>query len=134
MALPAISLALYPMAVLARYTRSSMLEVLRTDYMRTARSKGISEKAILVRHGLRNALLPVITMAGIQVGHLLGGSVLVETVFGWPGLGRLAFEAVVARDVNHLLGLHLISSLRVVLAHHATELLYSVLDPRIAVR
>jgi peptide/nickel transport system permease protein len=83
---------------------------------------------------LRNALLPVITMAGIQVGHVLGGSVLVETVFGWPGLGRLAFESVFARDVNLLLGLLLFSSLLVVLANLATDLLYSVLDPRIAVR
>jgi peptide/nickel transport system permease protein len=126
--LPAATLALFYVALYTRLMRAAMLEV------QSARAKGLGEGRIALKHVLRNALLPVVTMAGIQVGHVLGGSVLVETVFGWPGLGRLAFESVFARDVNLLLGLLLFSSLLVVLANLATDLLYSVLDPRIAVR
>jgi peptide/nickel transport system permease protein len=132
--LPAATLALFYVALYTRLMRAAMLEVYTLDYVQSARAKGLGEGRIAVKHVLRNALLPVVTMAGVQVGHVLGGSVLVETVFGWPGLGRLAFESVFARDVNLLLGLLLFSSLLVVLANLATDLLYSVLDPRIAVR
>ena len=132
--LPAATLALFYVALYTRLMRAAMLEVYTLDYVQSARAKGLGEGRIALKHVLRNALLPVITMAGVQVGHLLGGSVLVETVFGWPGLGRLAFESVFARDLNLLLGLLLFSSLLVVLANLATDLLYSVLDPRIAVR
>jgi len=132
--LPAATLALFYVALYTRLMRAAMLEVYTLDYVQSARAKGLGEGRVALKHVLRNALLPVVTMAGIQVGHVLGGSVLVETVFGWPGLGRLAFESVFARDVNLLLGLLLFSSLLVVLANLATDLLYSVLDPRIAVR
>jgi peptide/nickel transport system permease protein len=132
--LPAATLALFYVALYTRLMRAAMLEVYTLDYVQSARAKGLGEGRIALKHVLRNALLPVVTMAGIQVGHVLGGSVLVETVFGWPGLGRLAFESVFARDVNLLLGLLLFSSMLVVLANLATDLLYSVLDPRIAVR
>ncbi len=132
--LPAATLSLFYVALYTRLMRAAMLEVYTLDYVQSARAKGLGEGRVALKHVLRNALLPVITMAGIQVGHVLGGSVLVETVFGWPGLGRLAFESVFARDVNLLLGLLLFSSLLVVLANLATDLLYSVLDPRIAVR
>jgi peptide/nickel transport system permease protein len=132
--LPAATLALFYVALYTRLMRAAMLEVYTLDYVQSARAKGLGEGRVALKHVLRNALLPVVTMAGIQVGHVLGGSVLVETVFGWPGLGRLAFESVFARDVNLLLGLLLFSSVLVVLANLATDLLYSVLDPRIAVR
>lgn len=132
--LPATTLALFHVALYTRLMRASMLEVYSLDYVQAARAKGLTEGHVAFKHVLRNALLPVVTMAGVQVGHVLGGSVLVETVFGWPGLGRLAFESVFARDVNLLLGLLLFSSVLVVLANLVTDLVYSVLDPRIAIR
>jgi peptide/nickel transport system permease protein len=132
--LPATTLALFYVALYTRLMRASMLDVYGLEYVQSARAKGLSERRVAVKHVLRNALLPVVTMAGIQVGHMLGGSVLVETVFGWPGLGRLAFESVFARDINLLLGLLLFSSILVVVANLVTDLLYSVLDPRITVR
>jgi peptide/nickel transport system permease protein len=99
--------------------------------VRTAHAKGVSETQVALRHVLRNALLPVVTMAGVQVGSLLGGSVLVESVFGWPGLGRLAFESVQQRDYNLLLGILFVSSLLVIAVNLAVDLLYAALDPRI---
>ncbi len=131
--LPAMTLALFYVALYTRLMRASMLEVYTLDYVQSARAKGLPEGRIAFKHVLRNALLPVVTMVGLQVGHMLGGSVLVETVFGWPGLGRLAFESVFARDLNLLLGLLLFSSVLVVIANLVTDLVYSVLDPRIAV-
>ena len=132
--IPAISLALYPMAVLARYTRSSMLEVLRTDYMRTARSKGISEKAILVRHGLRNALLPVITIAGIVLADIATGSFFVETIYQVPGVGRYFVKSISGRDYPVILGTVLLLGLVVSLMNLVVDLIYPLLDPRIGVR
>jgi peptide/nickel transport system permease protein len=114
--------------------RASMLEVAGQDYVRTARAMGISEARVMSGHALRNALLPLLTMVGVQVGSLLGGSVLVESVFGWPGLGRLAFEAVQQRDYNLLLGILLMSSLLVIVVNLVIDLLYAVLDPRIELR
>ena len=105
--LPALTLGLFYMAVYARLTRASMLEVADQDFVRTARAKGVPEGRILRRHILRNALLPIITFAGIQAGQLIGGSILVETVFAWPGIGRLAFDALLARDYQVLLGVFL---------------------------
>src|SRR5262245_56313227 len=131
--LPAMTLALSYVALYTRLMRASMLEVYALDYVQSARAKGLPERRVAFKHVLRNALLPVVTMVGLQVGHMLGGSVLVETVFGWPGLGRLAFESVFARDLNLLLGLLLFSSILVIAANLVTDLLYSVLDPRIAV-
>jgi peptide/nickel transport system permease protein len=101
------------------------------DYVVTARAKGLTERRIVWRHILRNAMLPVVTIAGVQVGALIGGSVIVESVFAWPGLGTLAFESLFARDLNLLLGIFLISSLLVVVVNLFVDVLYAVLDPRI---
>ena len=131
MILPVVTLSLFYMAYYARLMRASMLEVFGQDFIATARSKGLSEGRVAYRHVLRNALLPVVTVLGLQVAHLLGGTVLVETVFGWPGLGRLAFDSVLSRDVNLLLGILLMSSILVVSTNIAVEALYRWLDPRI---
>jgi ABC-type dipeptide/oligopeptide/nickel transport system permease component len=120
--------------VLARYTRSSMLEVLRTDYMRTARSKGISEKAILVRHGLRNALLPVITIAGIVLADIATGSFFVETIYQVPGVGRYFVKSISGRDYPVILGTVLLLGLAVSLMNLVVDLIYPLLDPRIGMR
>jgi peptide/nickel transport system permease protein len=129
--LPALTLGLFYMAVYARLTRASMLEVASQDFIRTARAKGVPEGRILRSHILRNALLPVITFAGIQAGQLIGGSILVETVFAWPGIGRLAFDALLARDYQLLLGVFLCTSVLVVIFNLITDLLYAVIDPRV---
>jgi len=131
MILPVVTLSLFYMAYYARLMRASMLEVFGQDFIATARAKGLSEGRVAYRHVLRNALLPVVTVLGLQVAHLLGGTVLVETVFGWPGLGRLAFDSVLSRDVNLLLGILLMSSILVVSTNIAVEALYRWLDPRI---
>ena len=128
--LPALTLGLFYMAVYARLTRASMLEVADQDFVRTARAKGVGEGRILRRHILRNALLPVVTFAGIQAGQLIGGSILVETVFAWPGVGRLAFDALLARDYQLLLGVFLCTSVLVVVFNLLTDLLYLAVDPR----
>lgn len=129
--MPALALSLFYMASYARLMRASMLQVAGEDFARTARAKGLSERRVSYRHVFPNALLPVVTIAGVQVGALLGGSVLVESVFAWPGLGRLAFEAVLNRDKNLLLGLLLISSGLVVVTNMVVDALYAVLDPRV---
>ncbi|MBV1798632.1 ABC transporter permease [Siccirubricoccus sp. G192] len=129
--LPALTLGLFYLAVYARLTRATMLEVADQDFVKTARAKGVPEGRILRAHVLRNALLPVITFAGIQAGQLLGGSILVETVFAWPGIGRLAFEALLARDYPVLLGVFFCTSVMVVLFNLLTDLLYVVVDPRV---
>lgn len=130
LALPALTLGLYYLAVYTRLTRAAMLEAYGQDYVRTAVAKGVRPHRIASRHVLRNALLPVVTQLGLQLGSILGGAVLVETVFAWPGLGRLAFEALFQRDLNLLLGILLCSSVVVVLVNLAVDLLYGVLDPR----
>lgn len=129
--LPALTLGLFYLAVYARLTRATMLEVADLDFVRTARAKGVPEGRILRAHVLRNALLPVITLAGIQAGQLVGGSILVETVFAWPGIGRLAFEALLARDYQVLLGVFLVTSIMVVLFNLLTDLVYALVDPRV---
>lgn len=134
MVLPGVTLALFYMAIYTRLMRASMLEIYGQDYVRTAQAKGLGDSRIAFKHVLRNALLPVVTMAGLQVGSLLGGSVLVETVFGWPGLGRMAFDAVFQRDFNLLLGILLLSSVLVVAANLIVDMLYALLDPRIEYR
>ena len=130
--LPASSLALFYVAVYARLIRSSLLEVRRLEFMRAAAAKGLSPMALVWRHALPNALIPVSTVAGLHLGNLLGGAVVVETVFGWPGMGRLALEAVIGRDYGLLMGVLLLSSLLVILANAAIDLLHAWLDPRIA--
>lgn len=129
--LPAATLGLFYLAVYARLTRASMLEVAGEDFVRTARAKGVPEGRVQRAHVLRNALLPVITLAGIQAGQLVGGSILVETVFAWPGIGRLAFDALLARDYQVLLGVFLVTSVMVVLFNLLTDLLYALVDPRV---
>jgi peptide/nickel transport system permease protein len=129
--LPTLTLALIFMAMHLRIMRASMLEVLGFDYVRTARAKGLSQTRVLVRHVLRNALLPLITLIGLQAGAMLGGSVVVETVFVLPGLGRLAYESVVQRDLNTLLGIVFVSALLVIAINFIVDLLYARLDPRI---
>ena len=134
MALPALSLSFFYLSIYVRMTRSAMLEVYGLDFIRTARAKGISEARVAVRHVLRNALLPLVTVTGLQLGSLMGGSIVVETVFSWPGLGRLAFDAVFQRDINLLLGIFLCSSFLVILMNLLVDLLYALLDPRIEIR
>ncbi|MGQ4274650.1 ABC transporter permease [Terrihabitans sp. B22-R8] len=132
--LPAFTLSLFFLSIYVRITRSAMLEVYGQDFIRTARAKGLSGTRIIIRHVLRNALLPIVTITGLQVGAIFGGTVVIETVFGWPGVGRLAHEAVFARDVNLLLGIFLCSSLMVIIVNLLVDLLYAVLDPRVEVR
>ena len=129
--LPAIVSAVGGMAVLSRYVRSQMLEVIHQDYMRTARAKGLSQDQVIYRHGLRNALLPFITMFGLTIPGLIGGSVIFETIFAWPGMGRLGFEAILARDFPVILTLTFFSAILVLLGTLISDILYGVADPRI---
>jgi len=131
--LPALTLGLLYLAQYSRLSRASMLEVLESDYVRTARAKGLVERVVVYKHALRNAVIPVVTVAGLQVGSLLSGALLVETVFNWPGLGRLAFDAVLRRDAPVLLGVLLSSAVLVVVANLLTDVVYRLIDPRIRV-
>lgn len=131
--LPTITLSLFYIALYTRLMRATVLEQRGAEYATTARAKGLTERAITVRHVLRNALLPVVTMAGVQVGALLGGSVVVETVFAWPGLGQLAFQSLFARDFNLLLGIFFLSACLVVIVNIIVDVVYVLLDPRIRV-
>lgn len=131
--LPILTLSLFYTAIYARLMRASMLEVSGLDYVRTARAKGLSERRVLYGHILRNALLPLATMIGIHLGALLGGAVVVEMIYSWPGLGRLAFEAIMSRDLNLLLGILFLSSLLVVVINILMDVVYVALDPRINV-
>lgn len=129
--LPAIVLSSIPMAVIARMTRSSMLEVMGLDYMRTAKSKGLRDFTIIMRHGLRNAFVPVLTIIGLQVGTLLGGAILTETIFGWPGIGTYLYDAIQARDYTVIQTGILLVALAFVLINLLVDLLYAAIDPRI---
>ena len=129
--LPAIALAAGSSAQVMRLTRASMLEVLQQDYMRTARSKGLNERKVVMVHGLKNGLLPVVTMLGINLGHLLGGTVIVETIFGWPGVGRYAVESILQRDYPVVQGFVLYMALIFLLANLAVDFSYRWLDPRL---
>lgn len=131
--LPALTLGLFFMAVYVRMTRASMLEVSRLDFVKTARAKGLTEGVIQRRHILRNALLPVVTLAGLQAGTLVGGAVLTETVFAWPGIGRLMYDALLQRDYNLLLGVFVVSSAMVLIFNLVTDVVYRMVDPRVEV-
>ncbi len=131
--LPTVTLSLFYLALYTRMMRASMLEQYGQDYVVTARAKGLTERRITFVHVLRNALLPVVTMAGVQVGALIGGSVIVESVFAWPGLGMLAFESLFARDLNLLLGIFMLSSILVIVVNLIVDIIYCFLDPRIEV-
>lgn len=129
--LPTLTLALIFLATYLRIMRAAMLEVMTLDFVRTARAKGLRPTAIIVRHVLRNALLPMVTLVGLQAGTMLGGSVVVESVFALPGLGRLAYEAVVQRDLNTLLGIVFVSAVLVIFVNFLVDLAYARLDPRV---
>jgi peptide/nickel transport system permease protein len=130
--LPTLTLGCFFMAVYVRLTRASMLEVIGMDFVKTARAKGVPPGRVIRVHVLRNALLPVITFAGIQLGQMAGGAVLTETVFSWPGIGRLMFDALLQRDYQLLLGIFLVTSIMVVVFNLITDLVYHWVDPRIA--
>ena len=129
--LPAVALGLFQFAVLARTTRSALLEVLREEYVKTARAKGVAERAVLFRHALRNALIPIVTVAGVQLGQLLAGSIILESVFYLPGLGRLTLAAISARDLPVVQGVVLFVASMIVTVNAAVDILYGILDPRI---
>jgi peptide/nickel transport system permease protein len=129
--MPAMTIGLFFMATYTRMTRASMLEVKRLDFVKTARAKGLTENVIQRRHVLRNALLPVVTLAGLHTGTLIGGAVLTETVFAWPGIGRLMYEALLQRDYNLLLGVFVVCSAMVLIFNLVTDLVYRLVDPRI---
>jgi peptide/nickel transport system permease protein len=129
--LPSIILAIGGIAALSRYTRSSMLEVIRQDYIRTAKSKGLPQDTVYYKHALRNALLPIITLFGFLIPGLIGGSIIMETVFAWPGIGRLAYQAVLARDYPVVMTINTITAVLVLIGNFMADILYAIADPRI---
>jgi peptide/nickel transport system permease protein len=129
--LPAVALGTIPMAIIARMTRSAMLEVLEQDYVRTARAKGLIERVVIVRHALRNALLPVITIVGLQVGVLLSGAVLTETIFAWPGIGRWLYLSILSRDYPIVQGMALFITILFLIVNLLVDISYAMVDPRI---
>jgi peptide/nickel transport system permease protein len=129
--LPALTLGTIPLAIVAKITRGSMLEVLRSDYVRTARAKGLGERRVVIGHALRNALVPIITVLGLQTGLLLGGAVLTESVFAWPGVGRLAFDAISNRDMPVINGCVLLFAAVFVVVNTVVDVLYALVNPRI---
>lgn len=129
--LPAFTLATIPMAIIARMTRSSMLEVLSKDYIRTARAKGLAYRTVIIRHALKNAFLPVVTVIGLNFGLLLGGAVLTETIFSWPGLGRYVVDSLLARDYPAVQGCILLFAVIMVVVNLAVDVIYFYLDPRL---
>src|SRR5512139_95945 len=129
--LPAVALSTIPMAVIARMTRASLLEILSQDYIRTAESKGLPQRAVILRHAMRNALLPVMTVTGLQIGRLLAGAILTETIFSWPGIGLWIYEAIQARDYPIVQGATLFIATIFVMVNLITDCLYAAVDPRI---
>ena len=129
--LPALTLAAASVTIVARLTRAAMLEILGQDYIRTARAKGLVERSVVVRHALKNALVPIVTVIGVQAGYLLGGAVLTETVFAWPGVGTLMVQGILARDIPLVQGCVLVVALTFVLVNLGVDVLYAWLDPRI---
>ena len=134
MALPALTLALYTAAILMRFVRVSMIEVLHQDYVRTARAKGLSRRSVISGHALRNALLPFVTVLGVQFGRLLAGALIVELIFAWPGLGQLVLSAIKNRDYQLVQGCMLVFIVFVVVSNLITDLVYGIIDPRISHR
>ncbi|MFC3231338.1 ABC transporter permease [Marinibaculum pumilum] len=129
--LPALTLGIIYLAQYSRLSRASMLDVLGADYIRTARAKGLAERVVVYKHALRNAILPVVTIAGLQFGQLFAGAVLVETVFNWPGMGLLAYDSILRRDTPTIMGVLFFSALLVIVANMLTDLAYRLIDPRI---
>lgn len=131
LALPALTLGTIPLAIIAKITRSGMLDVLRSDYIRTARAKGLEDRVVVVKHALRNALVPILTVIGLQTGLLLGGAVLTEHIFAWPGVGRLTFEAISNRDMPLINGCILLFAITFVVVNALVDVLYAAANPRI---
>jgi peptide/nickel transport system permease protein len=131
LAMPAFVLGTSTMAQLTRYTRSSMVTVLREDFVRTARAKGVPQRTVLTRHALRNGLIPVVTVVGVLVPRLFSGAAITESIFSWPGLGRLAVDAALQRDFPVIMALTLVVSVLVIVASFVVDVLYAVIDPRI---
>src|SRR5690606_18205456 len=129
--LPAVTLMTIPLAVIARITRSAMLEVLNQDFIRTARAKGLREVTVIRLHALRNALLPVVTIIGLQLGTLLSGAVLTETIFSWPGIGKWLFDSIIARDYAIVQSVTLVIALIFLAVNLVVDMLYALIDPRI---
>jgi len=129
--LPSLTLALVFIAQYSRLARVNMIDVLSADYVRTARAKGLPERVVLVKHALRNTLIPIVTVVGLQFGNLFAGAVLVETVFSWPGMGRLVFDSILRRDYPTLMGVLFFSAVMVIAANIITDLVYRLIDPRI---
>lgn len=129
--LPAVTLSFYTTGFIARQTRSAMLEVLRQDYIRTARSKGLPERVVVLKHALRNAALPVVTVIGLQLGQLMGGAILTESIFAWPGIGRLIVESIASRDFPVVQGTVFVFAIVLILVNLMTDLAYASIDPRI---
>jgi peptide/nickel transport system permease protein len=134
LALPAMALSTIPLAIVARMTRSSMLEILRQDYIKTARAKGLSEAKVVLKHALRNGLIPVVTVVGLQFGILMGGAILTETVFAWPGVGKWLYDGVVKRDYMVIQGGTLMIATTFVMVNLLVDILYAVINPRISVK
>ena len=134
LALPALALSTIPLAIVSRMTRSSMLEVLRQDYIKTAKAKGLSQSKIVLKHALRNGLIPVVTVIGLQFGILMGGAILTETVFAWPGVGKWLFDGVVKRDYMVIQGGTLLVATTFVIVNLIVDVLYAVINPRISVK
>jgi ABC-type dipeptide/oligopeptide/nickel transport system permease component len=129
--MPTIALSVFSMAFITRMTRSSLLETIGEDYVRTARAKGLGEYAVLARHALRNAILPIVIVVGLRFGYMLGGAVIVETVFAWPGMGQMFIAAVNARDIPMVQGVLLIFAISFLLVNIFIDVAYAVVDPRI---
>jgi len=129
--LPAVTLMTIPLAIIARITRSTMLDVLNQDYIRTARAKGLSERVVINMHALRNALLPIMTIIGLQLGALLSGAVLTETIFSWPGIGKWLFDSIIARDYPIVQSVTLIIAMIYIIANFSVDVLYTLADPRV---
>jgi peptide/nickel transport system permease protein len=131
--LPALTLALLNIGTIVRLVRSTMLDVLDKDYIKTARAKGLKERVVIYKHALRNAMIPTTTVLAMQLGAMLGGSIVVETVFGWPGIGRFAVESVLNLDYPSIIGISIVFALAVVITNLVADLFYTFLDPRIKV-
>ena len=129
--LPVLVTGLTGLAALARYSRSAMLEVIRQDYVRTARAKGLSERDVILKHAFRNALIPIVTLLGLMLPELIGGSFIFETIFAYPGMGRLGYDAIMARDYPVLMGIGTIVALLTLLGNLLADVLYAFADPRI---
>lgn len=129
--LPALTLGIIRLALITRLTRASMLDVLKEDYITFARSKGVKERTVIYDHGLKNAILPIITVFGMYIGAMFGGAVLTETVFAWPGLGRLVYQSISARDYPVVMGIFIVVSIMVIITNLITDVIYALVDPRI---